>query len=351
MSCFGCSRKYGLFCKEYGCPNCGYSYCAKCLKRPVAVPRHNNKTMNVCLICFDKLSKMQTPEKVIDVEALPGTLVSKSSKAEIKENTLYADINALLKLEPSAALIGDVLEPISANKEKDSANHSDINENLDSQITKRLKNLKSTEQTVTDDELHTRLANLNGIPQKDYSKKDLLLNTDQRSDQEKMNDLLKQFMGEVELNERLETERGGAISDIEKRLRALRDTPVDDGPPKNSISSPDTNTPSDNEQDEETMLKGIIEKYLAESHLPAGPSDLEVELNIEIPKPHKDSADTEELPWCNICNEDAVYRCKGCDGELFCAQCFRDCHEDDEEYRNHVKENFSAPPKFKENHF
>ncbi|KAI9589320.1 abscission/NoCut checkpoint regulator [Glossina fuscipes] len=351
MSCFGCSRKYGLFCREYGCPNCGYSYCRKCLKRPVAVPRHNNKTLNVCLICFDKLSKIQTSEKVIDVEALPGTLVSISGKAEGNENTLNADINALLKLEPSAVLIGDVLEPVSAGKAKAAADHSDINENLDSQITKRLKNLKSTEQVITDDELRTRLANLNGLPQKDYSKKDLLLNTDQRTDQEKMNDLLKEFMSEVELNERLETERGEAVSDIEKRLRALRDTPVDDRPSKNSATSPESNTPSDNEQDEEAMLKIIIEKYLAESHLPAASSDLEAELNAEIPKPPKDSVDTEELPWCNICNEDAVYRCKDCDNELFCAHCFRDCHEDDEEYRNHVKENFSAPPKFKENHF
>lgn len=42
----------------------------------------------------------------------------------------------------------------------------------------------------------------------------------------------------------------------------------------------------------------------------------------------------EELPWCTICNEDAIVRCIGCDGDLFCRSCFKEIH-DDEEYREH----------------
>ncbi|XP_061401316.1 abscission/NoCut checkpoint regulator-like [Musca vetustissima] len=366
MSCFGCSKTYGLFTKEYGCPNCGYSYCAKCLKRPVAVPKHNDKVMNVCLICYDKLSKLQAAEKVIDVESLPGTIVTKTNRGNAKENNLNIDINKLLEVEPSAALTGEVLAPITPTPQMTSSTHSsgensDITENLDSAILQRLKNLKTNgngnnQQLPSDDEIRSRLANLNGIPYKDYSKKDLLLSVDQRSDQEKMNDLLKQFMGEAQLDRRIDAERNDAISDIERRLRALRDTPVDGAAAASGPTrlvgdiSPDTNTPSDNELDDEAILKDIMQKYLAEARLPEAPTTIESELAASVPPPPA-GTETEELPWCNICNEDAVIRCLGCEGELFCATCFRECHDDDEEYRTHAKEPYSAPPKFKEDHF
>lgn len=236
----------------------------------MAVPRHNNKVMNVCLICYDKLSKIQEPVKVIDVETLPGTIVTKTNKGPINEEIVQTDINTLLEVEPSAALVGEVLAPISpakmTNSTHSSGENSDITENLDSAILQRLKNLKASDPSgfPSDDEIRARLAKLNGMPNKDYSKKDLLLNTDQRSDQEKMNDLLAQFMGETQLDKRLETERNDTLSDIERRLKALRDDPVGStGPSVSSavgVSSPDTNTPSDNEMDDETMLKNIMEK-------------------------------------------------------------------------------------------
>lgn len=91
-------------------------------------------------------------------------------------------------------------------------------------------------------------------------------------------------------------------------------------------------------------------QYVAESQLPTAADPLDDELGVNtLPTPNKEA--TEELPWCNICNEDAAFRCLGCDGELFCAQCYRECHEDDEEYRAHVKQKYTVPPKFKENHF
>lgn len=55
------------------------------------------------------------------------------------------------------------------------------------------------------------------------------------------------------------------------------------------------------------------------------------------------SADQEELPWCTICNEDAVIRCIGCDGDLFCRSCFKEIHANDEEYREHPTKSYSKP--------
>ncbi|XP_011208492.2 abscission/NoCut checkpoint regulator [Bactrocera dorsalis] len=353
MSCFGCGKKYGLFTKEHGCPSCGYSYCIKCLKRPMPVPRHGGKVLNVCLICYDKLSKLQATEKVIDVEALPGVLVTKS-KGNNSTDPLVAAAAALLEDDPPPDL-GEVLAPVStatattADATHSTAENAEIEENLDSVISKRLKDLKTIENPSTDEEIRARLALLNGMPQKDYSKKDLLLATDERTDQQKMQDLLEQFMGEAQIDRQVADERNDAISDIERRLRALREQPVDGVGAIQKEHSPDNNTPSDNE-DDETVLKAVMTKYLAEARLP---SELETELAAGVPPPPAGTrpADLEELPWCNICNEDAVFRCKGCDGELFCAQCYRECHDDDEEYRAHEKVSYSAPPKFKENHF
>lgn len=66
-------------------------------------------------------------------------------------------------------------------------------------------------------------------------------------------------------------------------------------------------------------------------------NDDEKELMEGIPKPPAAAhqQDTEELPWCTICNEDARIRCIDCDGELYCRPCFKEIHHDDEEYRAH----------------
>ncbi|XP_026845931.1 abscission/NoCut checkpoint regulator isoform X1 [Drosophila persimilis] len=348
MSCFGCSRKYGLFSKEYGCPNCGFSYCSKCLKRPIPVPRFAGKVLNVCLICYDKLSKIQTcidHEKVIDCDALPGELVTKlrlphplnsSTRLELeKADVLF---NSVLPSEELAAVLAPIRTAGDSTKE-------DIEENLDSAIAKRLQNLKDVD--ATDDEIRTRLANISGLTdQKNYYKKDLLLSTDQRSDQEKIKDLLDQFMDETQLDQKVETQRNDAISDIERRLCALRNAPLDNEAGTGAKLSKTLNTPSENE-DEEMILRNVIKKYVAESSLLTGQSNLNDGVEGELAK----NSITEELPWCNICNEDAVFRCRGCDGELFCSQCYREYHDDDEEYRAHVKLEYSSPPKFTENHF
>lgn len=164
-----------------------------------------------------------------------------------------------------------VMAPISSSGATDatpatssgSTNPEDIDENLDSAISKRLQNLKAVE--TTDDEIRARLSNLSGMPhQKNYDKKDLLLSTDQRTDQDKIKDLLQQFMGETDLDQRVETERNDALSDIERRLRALRDTPIAgvSGAAVGTIAgSTETNTPSDNEdENDETVLQAIMQK-------------------------------------------------------------------------------------------
>jgi hypothetical protein len=70
--------------------------------------------------------------------------------------------------------------------------------------------------------VEARLAELKGVPLKDYSKK-ILFEKDHRTETEQTDDLLKQFVGETEIDTTISKERDDAISDIEKRLALLRD--------------------------------------------------------------------------------------------------------------------------------
>lgn len=48
-----------LFCHLFqnGCPNCGFSYCSKCLKLKTAVPKSGNLVCKVCKSCYAALSE------------------------------------------------------------------------------------------------------------------------------------------------------------------------------------------------------------------------------------------------------------------------------------------------------
>lgn len=246
--------------------------------------------------------------------------------------------------ESTSEGLGPILQPVSPSEKHPTIpeDDDDISQNLDSIISKRLKNLKEdgSNKLPSDLEISSRLADLKGLPQNNYNNSDLLLSKDHRTDKEKIDDLLKQFLDEDSIDKNV-VAAANPLEEIERRLAALRGS---------EYKPPTDNTPSDNEDeiDEEGAASRIVNRYMQEVNLPNVPVDEdEQELLAGLPKP---SEDTEELPWCTICNEDAVVRCKGCDGELFCRSCFKDIHND-EEYRNHSTETYSAPPKFVENHF
>lgn len=202
---------------------------------------------------------------------------------------------------------------------------------IDDEIKKRLEVVKQPtndlDKDFSDRGMAERLANLKGVPHKEYDHSAMLNAVDKRTDNEKANDLVAQFMQEVGLDDAVHDSNEDPIKSIERRLAAL----------KGSSTEKTGQTATDGSPDEETLAKKIVTKYLDEAALPD--SDLTPE-EKEFVNSVKPGENTEELPWCTICNEDATIRCIGCDGDLFCKGCFNEIHADDEEYREHRTKKF-----------
>jgi hypothetical protein len=186
--------------------------------------------------------------------------------------------------------------------------------------------------------IEQRLAALKGVEHKDYSEanKKILFPNDTRSEQEKIDDLLKQFVEEKTIDDESIPAAGaaGTIEDIEKRLAALRGQDLEKT--KQQIEQI--------EETEEEETERIMKQYLDEAKLDDIALDPdEQELISSIPPPPGEKKDLEELPFCEICNEDAPLRCLECEN-LFCASCYREFH-DEEDYKTHKTRPYQAPKK------
>lgn len=95
------------------------------------------------------------------------------------------------------------------------------------------------------------------------------------------------------------------VNDMEARLQKIKGS--------NSIKLSSSQEQQSENEDEEETVKKIIEKVKAETFL----------------EDQVSSTTNDELPFCEICNEDAKMRCLGC-RYLFCKRCFMD-HKDDED--------------------
>uniref|UniRef100_A0A1Q3F6N2 Putative zinc finger protein n=1 Tax=Culex tarsalis TaxID=7177 RepID=A0A1Q3F6N2_CULTA len=319
MACNGCTKKFGLFLKENGCPSCKYSFCSKCLKFRIKL---NGKNRDVCLRCFE-FSKLANNAKETN------NSVAKNSDSSILDSPSEETVQ-----------LPEVIQPTSSSTSQPDA---------DDLIRERLAALKdpptedgtssSPQESTSLTDIEKRLAALKGLEYKDYSEanKKFLLQRDNRTQEEQIHDLMKQFSEEQEIHESVSEYRLGAIGDIEKRLAALKGAAPDggsDNPKKvNEIPS------DDEEVNEEEAARKLAARFLEEAAIdaqnPGQEDDEDVLNNLDIPKPLDPAELEEELPWCTICNEDAVVRCLSCDGDLFCRGCFREGHEDDEEYREH----------------
>ncbi|CAH1637799.1 unnamed protein product [Spodoptera littoralis] len=279
MSCNSCTKPFNLLRKEKGCPSCGFSYCSKCLDNKMFLPKLNAES-KVCAKCKNINAKPSEPKTVEAPDAYYrrlGAMGEKQANQEILER--------LQKLKEGKST------PLTKDEE----------------IKNRLQNIKGETPTTSDAEIYSRLAKLRGVPVEVVNAKPVLPPPDTRTEQQQADDLVKQYIEQTGIDTKYQDEFDGIISSIESRVQKLKGSK----PAPVAVAQSKPEEKSDESEDEETSVKKIIEK-------------IKKEATFEDETPPCD-----ELPFCEICNEDARMRCLGC-RYLFCKRCFLD-HKDDDD--------------------
>ena len=164
-------------------------------------------------------------------------------------------------------------------------------------------------------ELEERLAKLKGVDPSRYTCPPITVYADSKKTQiEKSHDLLNMLVEEVKLDDKAKLKRKSfkkqmtIEEEISSRLAKLKGASFDSS--SFHLLEPVKTLDSDKEKN------ALIEKIIAETSLPKVPALTKMAESEE-------SDDSEELPWCAICNEDASLVCLNCDNDLYCHRCFR----------------------------
>merc|ERR1712071_642011 len=318
MSCHGCARNFSFMSREHGCSSCGFAYCSKCLKD------------KICRNCQSQKSATNlSPENssVLEKKLLTLENPNKSPITVYKQTECrFTSLKRGLSMEDQA---------------------------LVDRLSKLKTETKDLKQIPSQQEIEDRLAKLKGISPDVYRKPAVfttpsnpnvdpvtqLLNQvaeesaiDSQSacaidfnqtppnGEDEVEMLLKKASAAAEMEARMEIENLKKDKEIRRRMNDLK-IGRPEVPANQSISDG---------PDEEQQASKIIEKAMAESQLELD-DDFSTDLKME-----------DELPWCELCNEDAQLRCIECDGDLYCRRCWKETHQDPE-LKQHRIENYKPP--------
>ena len=380
MSCSSCTRGFSLFTREHGCPGCGFSVCSGCLKATMVV---KNKEQKVCNKCFSRAKKpsqqvvVEPPEalqKRMQQQPLPRTLTQTQQPPRTKLSTEDQKLAARLKslqaerssLTPSSDQVRERLDKL---KDLPASHHSSrpVYEVPDQRTnTERSSDLlgaaraeveleaRTAPALSPEEDIQRRLAKLRGEntdsrpvprhqkPSLPDPQQFLASNEDVQPDLEKISvEDVNKLMQEVDKKMMLEAEK--AMKDLEKdkaiqeQLERLKVKSKKPPAPPGGVEAAEVSEDSEDDQD---PTDRILAKILAEAKLEDRLSPLPLDESGEV----GGGGEPEELPWCVICNDDAVVRCRDCGGDLYCGGCFTELHSDKYD-RKHRTERFRASTK------
>ena len=378
MSCSNCTRGFSLFTREHGCPGCGFSVCSGCLKATLTV---KNKEQKVCNKCFARaknpsqqvitVAPPEALQKRLQQQPLPRSLTQTQQPPRTKLSSEDEKLAARLKClqeerssgTPSSDQVRERLERLkdaapsqhrgrAVYEKPDSRTNTERSSDLLGAIKAEVELEARTAPALSPEEdIERRLARLRGEntdsravssqqkPSLPDPKQFLDSSEEAQPDLEKVSvDDVNKLMQEVDQKMRLEAEK--AMKDLEKdkaiqeqlerlRVKSKKGPPV---PPGNVEEAGEVSEESDEEPTDR-----ILAKILAEARLEDRLSPLPLDEGGEVGA----GGEPEELPWCVICNDDAVVRCRDCGGDLYCGGCFSELHADKYD-RKHRTERFRA---------